>query len=785
MTGVWPGDKRNVGRRGSANPSIFNYTLLSTDDVITYSALLAGAQTQLDDDPPPADVTDVPTVLSGARFRIPVLAPVGVKSGDGRSFGPLALSHRQLPIPLMWQIQTQDGHDASVIVGRIDSIERAENGSLVNARGVFDVGPYGQESERLVRHKFLRGVSVDLDQFEATARPAVVDEADDDELSDDTTENRGIKIAPDEMLITNGRAMAATLVAKPAFEECTIELDDDLEDEMVADGTYIATPEQESEAESFIRAALTAAGIPVHPPREWFEDPKLTTKTPLTVDDDGRVYGHIATWDVDHIGLPFSTRPPRSRSHYSYFHTGMLRTQEGVDVPVGQITLAGGHAPLEANAAAAVQHYDNTASAFCDVQAGEDAHGIWVAGGLRPSVTAEQVRAVRASAPSGDWRPINGRLELVAVCQVNVPGFPVTRARVASGQVFALVAAGTATLSRIRGEQTTAGLDHLLERVEALESPQRQALASARDAALSKVNAVRQEKAATARERFASVKDQPFDVFRDYSPEKRDEYTKKGWALDGAYPIANVSDLKNAIRAYGRAAAGDRTKVRRHIKKRARALGKTDLIPDSWKEASIESADLTADVEEIQTRFALLATGGRYPDGSPWEPGNHPRDEKGKFRQVIAEIKDDLEEEVGTAEAVQGIEEIQAAERRGDIDAAQQAARNVLDLVDKLAGETADGDLVNTLREGYGNLAEAVANLPLAFGDLNQKYRFTDLPDDIRSLIEDLYARADAKLAPEHLEEAGGKLAEFMAGGDVLSQPQISAELSRILRFLI
>ena len=98
----------------------------------------------------------------------------------------------------------------------------------------------------------------------------------------------------------------------------------------------------------------------------------------------------------------------------------------------------------------AVKHYDDTASAFCDVHAGEDAYGIWVAGALRPNVTAEQVRAIRAAAPSGDWRPINGRLEMVAVCQVNVPGFPVTRARVASGHVYALVAAGTATLSRIR-----------------------------------------------------------------------------------------------------------------------------------------------------------------------------------------------------------------------------------------------------------------------------------------------------------------------------------------------
>jgi hypothetical protein len=102
-----------------------------------------------------------------------------------------------------------------------------------------------------------------------------------------------------------------------------------------------------------------------------------------------------------------------------------------------------------------------------------------------------------------------------------------------------------------------------------------------------------------------------------------------------------------------------------------------------------------------------------------------------------------------------------------------------------MAGATQDEQLVKTLREGYGNLAEAVANLPLIFGDLNEKYRFSDLPPDLKSLIEDLYKRAESRLDKENLAEAGGKLSEFMAGGDVLSQPQISAELSRILRFLI
>ena len=212
-----------------------------------------------------------------------------------------------------------------------------------------------------------------------------------------------------------------------------------------------------------VQLAVVAGGGPALPPREWFEDPKLDGPTPLTIMSDGRVYGHLAAWNTDHIGMPGRVRPPRSASGYAYFHSGVVACADGSDVPVGQITLSGGHAPLSADASAAVRHYDDTASAIIDVHAGEDAHGIWLAGALRASATDEQVRALRASAPSGDWRPINGRLELVAACQVNVPGFPIARARVASAapgqtpEVLALVAAGALdmTMRRFRNADPT------------------------------------------------------------------------------------------------------------------------------------------------------------------------------------------------------------------------------------------------------------------------------------------------------------------------------------------
>jgi hypothetical protein len=201
------------------------------------------------------------------------------------------------------------------------------------------------------------------------------------------------------------------------------------------------------------------------------------------------------------------TQAPRSASNYAYFQTGRLRTEEGEDVNVGQLTLAGGHAPLNAGAELAVKHYDDTASAVADVSAGEDEHGIWVAGALRPGVTPEQVRVLRASAPSGDWRPINGRLELVAVCQVNVPGFPVARTMVAGGSVQALVAAGANYMAHLRDLP----MQTLEQRVNAMEND---ALKVKREAALARLEPQRRARqealtaaAAAARARIAPSKE--------------------------------------------------------------------------------------------------------------------------------------------------------------------------------------------------------------------------------------------------------------------------------------
>lgn len=186
--------------------------------------------------------------------------------------------------------------------------------------------------------------------------------------------------------------------------------------------------------------ALTAAGV-LYPKAAWFTDPKLTKPTPLTVTDDGRVFGHLAPWRLCHLAVGNRCQmAPKSATGYSYFHLGSVKTDDGRFVPTGKITLGTGHADASYGVRPATEHYDNTGTCVAVVRAGEDAHGIWVAGSLVADVSENRVAELRRSPLSGDWRRVNGNLELVAALAVNDPGFPTTHDD-ADG-AYSLVASG-------------------------------------------------------------------------------------------------------------------------------------------------------------------------------------------------------------------------------------------------------------------------------------------------------------------------------------------------------
>lgn len=413
-------------------------------------------------------------------------------TGDGRLIERNALTW-ETPWPLRFVLEDVGQHDGAQVVGVAESVVRRPNGELY-AEGTFDLGsPAGREAARqaLETHGGV-GVSMDMDSvsFEIRIAGDLMSQLlgpepgpDDDSPPELERDAEGrvtiMKINPDDevQVTTSARIRAATIVAIPAFADAKITADPDSLEE-VDDEVDLSADIGPISPES-LSAGASPAVPPVEPPAEWFSDPRLSRPTPLSVKDDGRVFGHLALWGtchISHAGSGECVTPPHSTTGYAYFHTGAIRTQGGAEVPVGHLTLDTMHANLAASPASTLAHYENTGAVIADITVGEDSHGIWVAGSLRPSATSEQIRALRAAPLSGDWRRVGGALELVAALAVNVPGFPIPRpaGMVASGAITSLVAAGMVTHHRLPAAAVAALSSEDLRYLKALISRERQ-----------------------------------------------------------------------------------------------------------------------------------------------------------------------------------------------------------------------------------------------------------------------------------------------------------------------
>lgn len=377
-----------------------------------------------------------------------LLAPEGVWSSDGRMFAPDSLAVRVGPneLPLMGLIENTEAHDRAVNVGHFTEVTRRNDGWW-EGYGVWADSPEANEIRARVRAGDVTGVSIDAavlpEDAEYLTEAATYDEmvaemeslmGDEDyeppepeRVTIDGVEYIKQQMGQERMRATAAELMGATIVPFPAFGGATItDLEADLPDEIDGSDVPPVSDDVDSPSSDDAPVAVTAAAAPVAPPRDWFELPGgHTAAYDVVIEDDGRVHGYpAATWDTCHMSFPDEcVTPPRSVTDYAYFRCGSVRCDDGSRVRTGPLTLRGGHADRSWSAQQAMAHYDDTDSAFADVNIGEDEHGIWIAGALRPGASVEDVRTAMASGFSGDWRAVGGSHELIALSAVNTRGF--------------------------------------------------------------------------------------------------------------------------------------------------------------------------------------------------------------------------------------------------------------------------------------------------------------------------------------------------------------------------
>jgi 2'-5' RNA ligase len=218
-----------------------------------------------------------------------ILAVEGVPTGDGREFASGALVWRNLPLSLYWQRQTADGHDQSVIVGSIDQIWR--DGNAIRARGRFNLNAPDNgvsradawDAYQLVKDKFMRGVSVTLDDVKDADVEMVWPEPTEGEgEGEDDDLLQALFAQPEKIIIHHGRIIDSTLTGQPALQEAFIEIETD---EMIADApppepefAAVGTHDTATSDDSW-DAAANVSRLPTPMPRStaravyaWVED---------------------------------------------------------------------------------------------------------------------------------------------------------------------------------------------------------------------------------------------------------------------------------------------------------------------------------------------------------------------------------------------------------------------------------------------------------------------------------------------------------------------------------
>lgn len=149
--------------------------------------------------------------------------------------------------------------------------------------------------------------------------------------------------------------------------------------------------------------------------------------TPMTVLEDGSVFGHIAAWDSCNRGIRGRCVPaPKSKTNYAQFHTTPVRTSEGT-LRVGKIVMGEGHADVNGTMQVTKAWYDKAGKTAAHGRAHEDQWGIFFSGVVGPNLTPAEAVEFFSMPPSGHWtehRPTRSS-ELIAVAAVNVPGHPV------------------------------------------------------------------------------------------------------------------------------------------------------------------------------------------------------------------------------------------------------------------------------------------------------------------------------------------------------------------------
>lgn len=375
-------------------------------EVINCRCVIAIVESALENRAPArvASAADTGGTMAAKTFEA-MLMPTGIvgRSGMDMLSASAELVDTKLPLALKWQKTDEFGHDGSVTVGAIETLT-IRDGGLWATGALLDNDDTAEVVQQIE-------AGVTAPSAELVVRESVMTDAAGNPITMDTAEQMYMDGAQIVMRMDVVEIVGASLVSVPEFRETSITLGD----------TAQAAP-----ALSLVAAAVVK---PDTFTAELFANPLLDEPTPIHITREGRVMGHLAAWNTQHTAYQRKVTPYRSHSGYAEFHQSHVYLEDGSILRVGRLTVGGGHAPAGDGMRAATEHYDNVATCWAFVRAGEDEHGIWVSGAINPHADEKMVRQALGTPHSGHWERVAGHPELIAAHAVNTPGFPICSRR--------------------------------------------------------------------------------------------------------------------------------------------------------------------------------------------------------------------------------------------------------------------------------------------------------------------------------------------------------------------
>lgn len=346
-----------------------------------------------------------------------VIAGLDILTGDGRLLAtpPGGVRTREYPLSLT---ENHVGDGPAPVIGSVDRVWVADG--MLYGEGKIDLGGApGANFARQLKAGFINTVSIHPDLvvaehqiLDTDGKIVPVDKAEEAIIANDYDLPEGWS---SYVAFTDWRLAGLAVVPIPAYTEARIE------------GVYGYAGPQDHETDALV-ASVGGQVFNV----AFFKNPKLSGPTPLTISEDGRVYGHVALWKSCYQygeganAYATCTKPPHSATNYSRFHLHRANLGGGESINVGVLTYGQGHV-AKGGLKASQENYADVATQAAKVIAGEDEFGIWVSGEILDSAR-DNAHDLLDSPLSAHWEPdadAANNLEMIAAHVVNVPGFAV------------------------------------------------------------------------------------------------------------------------------------------------------------------------------------------------------------------------------------------------------------------------------------------------------------------------------------------------------------------------